>query len=384
MSVSLSGKTLRVAFVIQTFHPVVGGAEKQLEALLPKIQQQNITARVFTRGIRNCPNYQQKKGIEIIRSGSNRFGFLGSALFYICTLWHLYRFKPDVVSAFSLMTPAFIGIAYKIFTGTPLIVKILRGGLRGDLDRIRNKRFFYLRQRLLTRYVDAVQVISDEIADECIELGFYSDQLMRIANGVDTEHLLQPQSAAEVRRRFSIPADAVVFLFVGRLVSEKNVIGLISAFSQVNTANEACWLIIVGDGPEREHLAQLASRLQNVVFAGSTEDIRPYLHAANIYVQSSTTEGMSNSLLEAMAVGLRIVATRVGATQQLLGSESSDMLVDPNDSKMLASAMIKQLKIPHLSASDKLSRARTLTAYNLDAIADQLVQVYFSLPHSSR
>ena len=134
-----------------------------------------------------------------------------------------------------------------------------------------------------------------------------------IPNGVDTE-FFAPDSAEEARKRLGLPLEGFFIGTVGHLRSEKNQERLLRAFAQVTTSKPA-HLIMVGGGPLREHLDRLASELgvaTRVHFPGVIQQPVDWYRALDLFALSSDTEQMPIALLEAMAVGLPVVATGVG------------------------------------------------------------------------
>lgn len=370
---------MKVAFVIQTFHPVVGGSERQLLALLPELMSRGVEPCVITRGLAGKAKAETLDGIPVFRCGSTRYGALGSLFFLLEALVQLRRFDPKVVHVFSLMTPASIGMLFRVCCGAPLVLKALRGGRRGDLDRIRHKPLFHWRCRQLSRQIDAAQVISDEIDSEFATIGVPASRRYRIRNGVDIDAVTFTNDS-DLRRTLECQAgDATVFVYVGRLVAEKRIDLLIEAFEAVARHFADVRLWIIGDGPERVRVASMAARDSRIVRFGEVSNVPAYLAVASVFVQPSSTEGMSNSLLEAMASGNAVIATDVGAARELLGLNERGWLVTPNDCKALQRAMIDVLEDPTRELRAQRGQAHVAEHFSLASTADALTTLYQSL-----
>jgi len=361
---------VRVAFVIQTFHPVVGGSERQLLALLPKLMARGVQPCVITRGLKGQASSEVLDGVPVYRCGSNRSGPLGSLMFLLGALVQLRRFKPDLVHVFSLMTPATIGMLYRRFAGVPMVVKALRGGKLGDLDRIRDKPLFAWRCRQLSRNIDAAQVISDEIDAEFASIGVASAQRFRIRNGVDIKTATTAQQPSVLDKLMSEAAACTVFLFVGRLVPEKRIELLIEAFEMIGERYADIRLWIVGDGPERENILKRIARDERMVSFGEVSNVPDFLNAATVYVQPSSTEGMSNSLLEAMACGRTVIASDVGAARELLGDNERGWLIEPDDSLALQEAMLEVLEGADNGERAQQAQAHMTRYFSLESVAE--------------
>lgn len=149
------------------------------------------------------------------------------------------------------------------------------------------------------------------------------------------------RSAAAVRDDLGVPVDAVLAIAVGRLVEEKNHQLLLDAMAVVHAEEPRARLIVAGPGRLRRELTEHARALglEDVVrFLGPRDDVPDLLEASDLFVSSSASEGMPLSLLEAMAVGLPVVATDVGDCREVVGEAGA--LVAPGDPGALAEAIL--------------------------------------------
>jgi glycosyltransferase involved in cell wall biosynthesis len=106
-------------------------------------------------------------------------------------------------------------------------------------------------------------------------------------------------------------------------------------------------LVLAGDGDERESLERIAGELglkDNLLMPGFADDLYPYYRAADLFVSSSRVEGMANVLLEAMAAGIPVIATRAAGSAEAFGGELTDWLVEPDDETALADRITTMLK----------------------------------------
>lgn len=199
-------------------------------------------------------------------------------------------------------------------------------------------------ERWLSRSTDAVVAVSDDVRDGLVHLaGIDARRVRVIVNGVDTTHYA-PSAALRSRARseLGIAADELVFGTVARLVPVKDQSTLVRAFGQVVELHQKSRLVLVGDGPLRADLEGLAAGLglsARVVFAGQQRDAAPYLAAMDVFVLPSRSEGMSVSLLEAMASALPVLATRTGGNPQLVHEDVNGRLTPVGDVAALAIAM---------------------------------------------
>lgn len=229
---------------------------------------------------------------------------------------------------------------------------------------------------------DAFVAISAEIDREWRALGVPGDRIHGIASGVDAQHFSPGPSALESAM---LPRQRAVF--TGRLHPQKNLDVLIEAWPRV-TRETGANLVLVGQGPERDRLILKAEALgvaARVQFLGAIPDVAEALRAADLFVLPSLAEGMSNSLLEAMATALPCVASDIGGNQDLLGVAGAGLLVPEPTPNAWADALIGLFQSPE--AREKLAaaaRARIVEEFALDRVVDRYEHLYRVLLGSLR
>jgi glycosyltransferase involved in cell wall biosynthesis len=193
------------------------------------------------------------------------------------------------------------------------------------------------RQRLLANLVaqatDHYVCVSEDCFQLSIAQGLHPRRVETLHNGIDT-------------RRFAYrgPLAGGPAIIVARLAPEKDIATLLRAVARVVYERPAFRLEIAGDGPCLPELRQLTAELglnANVEFLGMVRDVPGLLARAGMYVLSSISEGVSLTVLEAMARGLPVAATRVGGTPEVVLDEVTGLLVSPRDPSGLAQAMAR-------------------------------------------
>ncbi|QDV51236.1 glycosyltransferase [Gimesia fumaroli] len=186
---------------------------------------------------------------------------------------------------------------------------------------------------LASRIADRVVPVSDDTGKRCKQIGWLTDgKVTRIWNGIDVDRFV-----------FTGPADDFTAITVSRLSPEKDLITMLEAVKLVIDTLPEFRLMIVGDGPERTKLEKKSAELHlepHVQFLGERNDIPNLLSQAGFYVSSSLTEGISLTLLEAMSVGLPIVATAVGGNPEIVEQPDTGTLVPAADPAQLADAIL--------------------------------------------
>ncbi len=177
-----------------------------------------------------------------------------------------------------------------------------------------------------------------------------------IYNGVDAGayHPATDAERSAARQLLGIADADLVFMAVGSLKPLKAFDLLIRAVAPALRARAGARLVLVGEGPDRDALKTLTAErgiADQVVWAGLRDDVDVVLRAADVFALSSRTEALPTVVLEAMATGLPVVATRVGGIPELVEPEKSALLVPPNDEPDLGAALEK------LAASPEMRRA---------------------------
>ncbi len=194
---------------------------------------------------------------------------------------------------------------------------------------------------IVGRLPTAIYAVSGELRRGMIDEGLPSRRVQVLHNGIDPG--ARPTSIARARARHALGIGDNVMLVgtAGRLDPVKDLSTLIAATTRLRQSVPAAKLAVIGDGPERGALEALASRVAPgaVLFTGYRSDVRLLLPAFDIFVNSSTHEGVSLTVLEAMAAALPVVATRVGGTPEVVADNETGVLVPSGNPERLAAAM---------------------------------------------
>ncbi|MFM7653628.1 MAG: glycosyltransferase family 4 protein [Vulcanococcus sp.] len=235
----------------------------------------------------------------------------------------------------------------------------------------------------LARY-DRVVVFSDLQAEVLARLGVPEPRLAVIPNGVDPERWspAAPGAASaelqDLRQRFS---GRRVFLYMGRIATEKNVEALLRAWRLVQPAG--CTLVVVGDGPVRQSLMQTYGSEIGVHWWGYEPDQAKrlaLLQLAEVFLLPSLVEGLSLALLEAMASGTACVATDAGADGEVLEGGAGIVISTQGVTTQLRTLLPVLRDQPVLSAElGRRARQRALERYTLERNIDQLERLYAGL-----
>jgi glycosyltransferase involved in cell wall biosynthesis len=363
--------------VIQSFLPVLGGAQRQVDLLGPLLAQRGVDLTVLTRRPPGAARREQRAGLEVRRMPGPDRGPLGSVTYTAAGALSLARLQPDVVHVHDLLSPATVALLSRPLARAPVIAKVLSTGPGGDVDRLLTKPLGARRLRAMASSFSAFVCLSDDVAQELRAHGVREERLRQIPNGVDVKCFrpADPRERELERARLGIPAEGPVALYTGRFAPVKQLDQLIVAVSEVQELS----LLMVGEGSEEARLRGLVADLgidDRVSMLPSVPDPAPLYRAADFYASASTTEGLSNSVLEAMASGLPVVAMSASGMGELV-SQATGSLVPSGDVTALAAAL-RALTLEPERRRALGAAARDLVAdrYSLGFVADRLRDLY--------
>jgi glycosyltransferase involved in cell wall biosynthesis len=224
--------------------------------------------------------------------------------------------------------------------------------------------------RLALRRFDKVIGVSEVPINILRRSRVAPNKMATVANGVDVERF--DLAAPSLRKEIGSEGTILVG-FVGRLVPEKGGEILLRAAQQVLASRPKIKFVFVGEGPSRKRWEALARQLDigtQVAFVGARDNMPGVYSSLDIVVLPSFIESMPMCLLEAMAAGKAVIATRVGAVPQLLASEQTGLLVEPGDVDGLSAAILRLLEKPELAARvGKNGRQHVARNFSVEAMA---------------
>jgi sugar transferase (PEP-CTERM/EpsH1 system associated) len=286
--------------------------------------------------------------------------------------------RPDIVH--SRNWSSVDGIIAARLAGVPIVVHSEHGREASDPEgRDRKRRIV---RRLLAPMVDQFVTVSRDLGRWLVEdIGLPRRKVLSICNGVDTRRF-SPSGRQAARAALAIESGSMVIGTVGRLDPVKDQVGLIHAFRRV-AGDPRARLLIVGDGPCRPELESVISALdldQRVRLLGERDDVPDVLAAMDVFVLSSIGEGISNTILEAMATGLAVVATRVGGNPELVVDGTTGSLVEARSPAALAAALQRYLEDPGLIESQgRAARQLAEAEFSLERMLASYEQLYMRL-----
>ena len=336
-----------IRLLIVTDEMEVGGTQRQIATLLEGLDKSRFSPTLlYFRERSHLVDQVEHAGVETVQIPKR--GAIDPG-FFLRLRRFLQRGQFDVVHCFSFSGELWGALALTLVGKGRLITSI-----RGVYEWYRP--FQWIVKTWVTRRSFCVVANSQAGAD-------YARRRMKRAarvpmeivyNGITAVSLAGEEERARMRGSLGVRANSVMVLFVGRLVDHKNIPSLIRAFQRIDSASRYdIRLFVAGEGPERELLvrASKAMRADRLSLLGERRDVAALIQASDFLVLPSRREGLSNAILEAMAAGKPVVASRVGGNVELVAHEETGLLYPGDDDAALAEAIERLAADCHLRNS---------------------------------
>lgn len=298
-------------------------------------------------------------------------------------LWRLLRhLNPDIVHTRNLPTLECVPAA--LFAGVRCRV---HGEHGWDVYDLYGKKSRYrLLRRALSPFITGFVAVSRHLERWLVDtIGIPVRKVRKIYNGVDTDVFLPavPGRGGLLPKGFAEP-DCIVIGSVGRLQAVKDQMSLVKAFLRLRDEAPAlsrrCRLILIGAGPCEDEIRKTVSERglrEQVWMPGSRDDVAELMREFDLFVLPSLNEGTSNTILEAMATGLPVVATDVGGNGELVGHDINGYLVPAADADAMAGAIRRYVRHAELRRRHgEAGRASALASFSIHRMVSEYTAAY--------
>lgn len=256
-------------------------------------------------------------------------------LLHICRrervrIWHGHDYKSNA-----------LGLLLRRFWPMRLVTT-----LHGWVRHTRRTPLYYKVDKLCLPHYEAVISVSPDLHAHSLASGVPAERCALIENGIDVGQYCRRHALAEAKRRLGLPPERIVLGAVGRLSPEKGFDLLIRAVQRLRQSGLDVALVIAGDGDDEPRLRRLIDELglgDRVRLLGFLGDPRAVYEALDVFVLSSLREGLPNVLLEAMALELPVIATRIAGIPRLIDDGNNGLLIAPDDVNALERALVRLL-----------------------------------------
>lgn len=338
----------RVAFLLRNLD--YGGAQRQVITLAKSLSECGFDVSIicfYPDGF--LEKYLLNSKVKVI--SLEKQGRWDLIAFFYRLFKEVKHISPDILHGY-LGEPNMLTICLKLFFPATKMIWGIRGS-NYDLDLANWRSYPYrLLENLFSHFADLIIINSYAGCNDYLKRGFPVNKMVVIPNGIDTD-LFQPnpQARAKIRQEWRIPDDIILIGLVGRLDPMKDHPTFLKAAALLCAERENVRFVCVGVGSEKytQELHQLTTQLgiaKQVIWAGGRSDMPEVQNALDIAVSASIFgEGFSNTLGEAMACGVKCIATDVADSAWIVGD--AGLVIPPNSSEALATAMKQLIDHPH-------------------------------------
>jgi len=314
----------------------------------------------------------------------------------LVAVWKLYRVikkeKPLIVhthtpkaGTLGLMAAYFAGVPHRLHTIAGLPLLEAKGRKRLLLDFV---------EKITYRFATKIFPNSQGLYDIVLKNKYItSDKLTVIgngsSNGIDTSHFdpasYTPEINYQLRKSLGIAKDDFVYVYVGRLVKDKGINELVSAFSTLCKNTSRIKLVLIGYyekqlDPLKKNTDELIETNNAILFLGGQEDVRPFLAMANLLIFPSYREGFPNVVLEAGAMELPGIVTNINGCNEIIRHNHNGIIIEPKNEKELLTAMKELYDHPDkLSILAENARPIIVSKYERSYIWNELLKEYRKL-----
>lgn len=384
---------MRIAIFTETYLPQINGVVTHIKILKEGLEALGHTVLIVTADSKAHTHYLKDNVLHCPAHNLKRIYSLDLASPVSRTrLKYLREFRPDIIHVHNEFSIGLSGMAIAKILKVPLVYT-LHTMYDDYIYYIAPKPLIPLTKKLSHRYfrmfpqnAAVVTGPSKKCQEYTYEIG--SDKKVEvIPNPVELDAFAPqtstPQQRAQIREQYHIPQDATVACFVGRLGREKSVDVLLRFWAQEMKPQDNMRLLIIGDGPEKEPLQQLAQQLgitDTVIFTGKVlhPDLPPYIHTCDIYVTASLSDTNSISMLEGMAGGLPVL--------QLYDELNADQVTDGVNGYMFRDAAemgqrLRQIRDMEPEELQKLKTSVIQSVKNSGAqtLANYIQTIYYNI-----
>jgi len=287
----------------------------------------------------------------------------------------LRRLHVEIVHTYGFYPNVFATLAAKM-AGAVVIASIRD---QGDMWSSMQRRV----ERWVLHLADAVVVNAEAVRARLVGEGYDRHRVFVIRNGVDTARFATRHPPGKLRRELGLPARTPIVAALCRLHEVKGVEHFLEAAVTLSRRFPEARFVVAGDGYHRPSLERYSAQLGlggRVLFTGFRQDVPEFLSEVQVSVLPSLSEALSNTLLESMAAGVPVVATRVGGNPEAVEDGVTGFLVPSREPEALAAAVSHLLEnAPLAQAMGRAGRQRAAEQFSLERLTQETESLYIRL-----
>jgi glycosyltransferase involved in cell wall biosynthesis len=396
---------LKICIFTETYFPVIGGGETQAQLLADGLIANGHAVIILTRrSDRKLKQVEWIRSTQVYRlppSGGGQLKKWGLLISGFLKLIQLHK-QYDIifVSGFRI-----IGLPAVLVSKLTQKFCVLKADSQGEMSGeffisgLEKKGFspaflpfrvFLNIRNLVLRKADAFSAISEDVKAEFISSRVAPEKIVLIPNGVDTNRFF-PVSLGqkrELRNNLSLPEKSTIVVYTGRLVSYKGLPLLLKVWKDIQNLHDDARLILIGTGGLDIHNCESELRSfvitnnleRSIHFTGGVQNAHEYLQASDIFAFPTENDAFPSSLIEALACGLPVVTTPIGAIKNIIKNKENGLVIKPGDYQQLFQAL--DILISNKVLGSQLGQAAWKTVrdnYSSEFITNQYLSLFKSL-----
>lgn len=375
--------------ICYSYPPVLGGSEIEAQRVSEALRQRGHTVQVLCAGGDPMPpvkRWTDPCGIPVRLFGGRWPAWCRGYIFALGVVWTLLLERRNYQIVYFLMHGLHVaaGLPVAAVLRKPIVMKFSCSSLVAQMTHSWTGR---LQLRFLRRWASRILILNPGMLEEAEAVGLDRARLGWMPNPVDTEVFrpCSPQQRAALRRELNLSEDTPVVVFVGRLDAQKELPWLVGAFARVVREKPGAILALVGEGPLRSQIAQLAAGLgleRQVIFTGRLDasGVLKWLQAGDVFALVSAIEGLPLVVIEAMSAGLPPLVSDIPAHTQLIEHGVHGWIVETGNEEAIARGLVRLLDDPGLRARlGAAARRRMIEQYSTPKVIDCYEALFESL-----
>ena len=372
---------MRILVVSYEFPPIGGGGGRAAQDICLKLVQRGHDVHILTSHLKGLPQQENLEGIKITRvRAARRYAYKASLMDMsgfvvsgsLVGLKHIDHWEPDLMHVHFAVPSGPVAWLLWRFSKIPYVLTAHLGDVPSGVPSKTDRWFRWIYPFTHPIWRDATQVVAVSEYTRQLALDHYPVNIQVIPNGVDLEQL----DPGEIQVH-----DPPMLVFAGRFVQQKNPLCLVHTLAQLKHLDWQC--IMLGDGPlgtEIEAEIQKAELQDRFKLPGwvTPEEVIQWFTKSDILFMPSLSEGLPVTGVQALALGLCIIASRIGGFVDLVQDGSNGYLVDPDNSEEFARHLAKLLSDKRLLLSFRNASRKQAHQFDINNIAEAYEDLFFS------
>lgn len=376
----------RIKLVHIQLLPIMSGVQKIMVDFLTRLDKDAFDIRVICCGEGELTRILKKNNIAVIivPELKRQINPFLDTIAFLKLMAIFRRYKFDIVHTHS-SKPGFLGRLAAKAAKVPVVVHTVHGFAFHPFSSKFDRRIFQLLEKIAGLATDQLILLNDADLQYVKTKKIVSERkICKIYNGICLDELDRKVNLQQKKNSLNLDCDDFLIGFVGRLWEQKAPHDFLLAIPSVLEKISNVTFLIVGDGHLRNSLEALAQKLRvqdRVRFLGWRNDVTEILQILDVFVQTSLWEGLSLSILEAMAAEKPVIATDIKGNNELLVDGVTGFLVPPHSPEQVADHIVKLLRDKKMAMNmGKLGRKRVEEKFDIKMHVEQIKNIYDQFP----